>query len=90
MIARVLAKTGATVQARGMMYKVVAQSVTIYVINNLVVIGSMLKVLDRFHHRTSRHITGITAISGADGEWEYPPGDDCTGSCGTTPHNEVH
>ena len=32
----------------------------------------MLKVLEGFHHRAERQITGMTAKRGACGEWEYP------------------
>ena len=45
MIERVLAKTGATVHARGMMYKAVAQSMLLYRSEIWVVMGKMLKVL---------------------------------------------
>ena len=39
MIARVLAKTGAMVRARGMMYNMVVQSVLLYLSEILVVMG---------------------------------------------------
>ena len=45
MIARALAKTGATVRSRGMMYKAVAHSVLLYVGESWVVVGVMLKFL---------------------------------------------
>ena len=32
----------------------------------------MLKVLEGFHHRAARRITGMTAKRGAGGEWDYP------------------
>ena len=32
----------------------------------------MLNVLEGFHHRAARHITGMIATHGADREWEYP------------------
>ena len=51
MIARVLAKTVATVQDRGMMYNAVAQSVILYGSEIWVVKGEMLKILEGFHHR---------------------------------------
>ena len=50
MITRVLAKMGATVRARGMMYKAVSQSVLLYDSGSWVVTGDMLKVLTGFHH----------------------------------------
>ena len=63
---------GATVQARGAMYKAVAQSVLLYSSKSWVVSGYMLKVLEGFHHRSASRITGITAKQGAGGEWDYP------------------
>ena len=32
----------------------------------------MLKVLEGFHYRAERRITGMTAKRGSGGEWEYP------------------
>ena len=32
----------------------------------------MINVLEGIHHRAARRITGMTAKSGADVEWEYP------------------
>ena len=63
MIARVLAKTLATVRARGMMYMVVDQSVLLYS-ESWVVTGEMLKVLEVFHHRVERRIKGMMATHG--------------------------
>ena len=71
MIARVLAKTGATVRARDVMYKVMAQSVILYGSGSCVVKGKIIKVLEGFHHREIRRITGMTATCGAGREWEY-------------------
>ena len=65
MIARVLAKTGAMVRDRGMIYKAVAQSVLMYGSLSWVVTGEMLKVLEGFHHQVARRITGMTATYGA-------------------------
>ena len=73
MIVRVLAKTGGTVQDRGMMYKAVAQSVLMYGSESWGVVGEMLKVLERFNHRVARRITWMTEINGSVMEWEYPP-----------------
>ena len=73
MIKRVLEKTGATVQARGIIYKAMSQSVLLYGRKSWVVTEAMLKVLEGFNHRAARHITGMTSICGANAEWEYPP-----------------
>ena len=66
MILRVLTKTGATVWARGMMYKTVTHSVLVYGNESLVVTGEMLKVLEGLHHWTDRWITGMTEKRVAD------------------------
>ena len=67
MVARVLESMGATVRARGAIYKAVAQSVLLYDREMWVVTGEMLKVLTGFHHQAARRITGITAKRGAGG-----------------------
>ena len=72
MITRVLVKTGATVRARGMIYKAVAQLVLLYGSNNWLVMGDILNALEEFHYRVDRQITGIMATRGVVGEWEYP------------------
>ena len=54
------------------MYNAVDQSVLLYRIEIWVVTEEMLKVLERFHHRSARHITGVTATHGVAKEWEYP------------------
>ena len=70
MVVRVLERTGATVQARGEMYKSLEQSVILYVTESWVATGKVLKVLEGFHHRAARRITGMTEKRGAGGEWE--------------------
>ena len=72
-ITRVLAKMGATVRTRGMMYKAVDKSVIMYRSESWVVTGEMVKLLEGFHHWSSRRIMGTTDIRGEGGEWEYPP-----------------
>ena len=61
MIARVLAKTGEMVRAWGIMYKAMAQLVRLYASEIWVVTVEMVKVLEGFHHRSSRQIMGIEA-----------------------------
>ena len=73
---RVLERTGATVRARGAMYKAVKQSVLLYDSKIWVVNEDMLKVLTVFHHWASQRITGMTAKCGTGGEWEYPAVDE--------------
>ena len=68
-ITRVLAETGAMVQARGIMYKAVAQSVLLCGSDSWVMTGEMLNVLEGFQQRATMRITGMTATRGAGGEW---------------------
>ena len=35
--------------------------------------GEIIKVLEGFHHRSSRQITGMAATHGVGGECQYPP-----------------
>ena len=63
----VLAKTWATVRARGVIHKAVAQLVLLYSSESCVVTGEMRKVLKGFHHQASRRITQMTAPCGAGG-----------------------
>ena len=67
MVARVLENTEATVRSRGFMSKSVAQSVILYGSDIWVVTGDIFKVLEGFHHRDARRITGLTEKRGADG-----------------------
>ena len=68
MIVRVSEKTGATVQAHGMMYKAVDQSVILYGSAIWVVTGAMLMALEGFRHREAKRITGMTAKLGEGGK----------------------
>ena len=85
MIARVLERTGATVRARGAMYKAVAQPVLLYGSESWVVTGEMLKVLTAFHHRVAQRITGMTAKRGAGGKWEYSSVEEAMEAAGLHP-----
>ena len=72
MVGKVVSKTGATVRARGILYKSVLQSVLLYGSESWVVTGDMLKVIECFHHQVARRMTGATAQHMAGGEWEWP------------------
>ena len=61
-------KTAETVQAHGMLYNAVAQTVVLYGRKSWVVMGEMLKVLEGFHHPVAWCITLIIAWSTEDGE----------------------
>ena len=64
---KVLTKTGATVRSFRMVYKVVEQTVLLYIREIWVVMGAILKILEGFHHRSTRRIAGMTAKHVADG-----------------------
>ena len=59
-------------QARGMIYKVVAYTVLLYGSEMWVATGAMLKVLEGLHHGADHWIKGMTTQGAEDGEWEYP------------------
>ena len=73
MIYKVLKNIVATEQTRGMLYKVVAHTVIRFGSESWVVMGVMLKVLEGFHHRVSRRISGMTVQREEGREWDYPP-----------------
>ena len=60
-VGKVVTKTGATVRAQGILYKSIIQSVLLYGSNRWVVMGSMLKLLEVFHHWPVSRISGMTA-----------------------------
>ena len=62
-----LKKTVATVRARELMYKAVAQSVLLYGSEIWVVMGMLLRVLEGIHHQAARRITGMTEKLVEDG-----------------------
>ena len=45
----------------------------LYSSNRWVVIGEILKVLERFYHQAARRIKGLMVTHWAGREWEYPP-----------------
>ena len=85
MVARVIERMGATVQARGEMYNTVAQLVLLYGSKIWVVTRYMLKVLTGLHHQAARQIMGMTAKCAAGGEWEYPSVVEATEAAGLHP-----
>ena len=54
MVVRVQERTGATVRARGDIYKAEVQSVLLYGSKGWVVTGYMLKVLEGLHHQEAQ------------------------------------
>ena len=57
-ISKVLTKTEGVVWNRGMLYKAVEQMVLLYGISSWLVMGEMLTLLEGFHNRAARMITG--------------------------------
>ena len=62
--------------ARGVLYKLIAQTVIIYESKSCVVKVSELKVLEGFYHQVALQIMVITDRHTEDGYWEYPLVDD--------------
>ena len=85
MILRVLESTGATLRARGSMYKALAQLVLLYGSNSWVVMGEMLKSLKLIHQRAARWITGMMTKGRTGVEWEYPYVEEAMESAGLHP-----
>ena len=61
MVAKVLTRTGVTVQAQSMLYKAVVKTVLLYRTESWMVMRTMLKVMERIHHWVGRGILGKTA-----------------------------
>ena len=72
MIARVVAKLQIPAKAAGMFYKAIVQAVLLYGSETWVVDPPMLNVLESFHNRVVRKITGRMAYLDGD-TWIYPP-----------------
>ena len=72
-VVKVLTRAGLIVRAWVILYNTVLQTVLPYGINIWVVMGSMLKVQEGFHHRVARRVASNTAWHTVDGDWEWPP-----------------
>ena len=70
---KVVIKTGAKVWARGMLHKSSMQSVLLYGSDSWVVMGSMLKLLEVFHHWVERIIVGMTVCCTMSIDWGWTP-----------------
>ena len=85
MIVRVLESMGATMWARGTMYKAVVESLLLCGIKSWLVTREMLKVLMGFHRQVVQRITGMMAKCEAGREWEYPVVEEAVDSAGLHP-----
>ena len=73
-VSRVLAREGADAKIAGMFYKAVVQSVLLYGSESWVVTPAVLKVLNSFHHRMARRLSGKQPrYLPRENRWEYPP-----------------
>jgi hypothetical protein len=72
MVTRLLARDGASARARGHFYVAIVQAVLLYGCETWTVTPAMLKVLEGFHHKVARKISGKMARRTATG-WVYPP-----------------
>jgi len=74
MVSRVLAREGADARISAMFYKAVVQSVLLYGSETWVVTPAVLKVLEGFHHRAARRLSGRQPrYLPREGSWFYPP-----------------
>ena len=71
MVENVLGKTGAPIKSWVMIYKAVVQALLLYVSESWVVMGTMMTVLEGFHHSIVIRIEGMKARRGDGGEWEW-------------------
>ena len=85
-----LTKTEETVRARGMIYKLVVQTVILYGRKIWVVTGEILKVLKGFHHRAARKITGMTAQCAEKQITGTIPSGWCAGGCRSLADEVIH
>ena len=61
MVSEVLEKTGETLRARETIFKAVVCMVLLYGSKSWLIMDTMMKVLEAFHHRIDRRITGNIA-----------------------------
>ena len=73
MVGKVVSKVGLEVLDWGMLYKAVVQLVLLYGSDSWVVMGNILKVIEGFHHRLERSITGMMAWCTTIRGWDLPP-----------------
>ena len=78
----------ATLQEWGIMYKEVVQSVLLYGSYRWVFMGSILKVIEVFHHMVSRRIKGMTERRTMSGEGGWPPMAEALDTAGIWPIKE--
>ena len=70
MLAKVMGKMGAPINARSMMYTAVVQAVLMYVSEIWLMVDAMMTVLEGFHHRIGKRIVRMTAWRGYYRVWD--------------------
>ena len=69
MVGKLVLKMGKMVQAWVILYKAVVQLVLLCRSESWVLTGEMVKLLEGFHHRVARMITGVIAQRTTGREW---------------------
>ena len=87
-ISKVLTKKEAMVQANGILYKPVAQTVLIYGSESCVMTGEKLNLLEGFPHIYSCRIAGMRYWRSEEREWEHSPVADAMEAAGIWPIKE--
>jgi hypothetical protein len=73
-VSRVLTREGAGVRTAASFYKAIVQSVLLYGSETWVVTPAVLKVLNSFHHRVARKLSGKQPrFIHSEDRWFYPP-----------------
>jgi hypothetical protein len=84
MIAKVLVREDASPRISGLFYKAVVQTVLLCGCESWVITPRMMKVLEGFHHRVARRLSGKMARL-EQGEWVYPPLEEALEDAGLFP-----
>ena len=71
MVAKLLAKTGATVREHAIMYKTVVQTVLLYRSKSWVVTEAMLMMLEGFQNWVAQRIVGMSSQQVGEEVWEW-------------------
>jgi hypothetical protein len=74
MVSRLLVQDNADPKTSGIFYKAIVQSILLYGSETWVVTPSVLRVLESFHNRVARRISGLLPrLDPRDETWYYPP-----------------
>ena len=84
-VARMLKRVGANVFIISRFYLAIVQAVLLYGADSWTVSARNMEVLERFHERVVRHITGCHIKRGAQGVWTYPDHEALLQKCGLWP-----